>query len=227
MQLREKMFLDRRDAGRVLARTIQGSEISCDYQDGIVLALPRGGVPVAYEVARVLGLPMDIFVVRKLEVPGLGELAMGAVASDGTIAINSAIIEELRIPEEAIEAEIEREKLEIRRRESAYRNGRPPARIEGRAAILVDDGLATGASMLAAVRAVQPKTRKVIVAVPVAPNGTCKEIRKEVDQLICARMPWPFYSVGSFYRNFEQTTDDEVRTLLSEVRNDQDELGAA
>ncbi len=227
MQLREKVFRDRREAGRVLARTIQASEISCDCQDGIVLGLPRGGVPVAYEVARALGLPLDIFVVRKLEVPGLEELAMGAVASDGTVTINSAIVEEFRIREEAIEAEIERETLEIKRRESAYRNGRPAARIEGRMVILVDDGLATGASMLAAVRALRPRVRKVIVAVPVASHSTCNELRHQVDQLICARTPWPFYSVGSFYRDFEQTTDEEVRTLLSEARNDQEALWAA
>jgi putative phosphoribosyl transferase len=227
MRLRERAFQDRRDAGRVLARTIQASEISCDCQDGIVLGLPRGGVPVAYEVAHTLGLPLDIFVVRKLEVPSLGELAMGMVASDGTVAINSAIVQELHISEEAIEAEVERAKLEIERRENTYRNGRPPARIEGRMAILVDDGLATGASMLAAVRVLRPKARKVIVAVPVAANSTCNKLRNEVDQLICARIPWPFYSVRGFFRNFEQTTDEEVRTLLSEARNDQEALWAA
>ena len=227
MRLRERAFQDRRDAGRVLARTIQASGISCDCQDGIVLGLPRGGVPVAYEVAHTLGLPLDIFVVRKLEVPSLGELAMGMVASDGTVAINSAIVQELHISEEAIEAEVERAKLEIERRENTYGNGRPPARIEGRMAILVDDGLATGASMLAAVRVLRPKARKVIVAVPVAANSTCNKLRNEVDQLICARIPWPFYSVRGFFRNFEQTTDEEVRTLLSEARNDQEALWAA
>jgi putative phosphoribosyl transferase len=227
MRLREKVFRDRRAAGRVLAQTIQASEISCDCQDGIVLGLPRGGVPVAYEVAHTLGLPLDIFVVRKLEVPGLGELAMGMVASDGTVAINSAIVQELRISEEGIEAEVERAKLEIKRRENSYRNGRPPARIEGRMAILVDDGLATGASMLATVRALRPKARKVIVAVPVASNSTCNELRNEVDQLICARTSWSFLSVRGFFQNFEQTTDEEVRTLLSEARNDQEALWAA
>jgi predicted phosphoribosyltransferase len=227
MQLREKLFQDRRDAGRVLARTIQASEISCDCQDGVVLGLPRGGVPVAYEVARALGLPLDIFEVRKLEVPGLGELAMGAVASDGTVAINSQIIQEFRITEEAIEAEVERETLEIKRREGAYRDRHPPVRFEGRMAILVDDGLATGASMLAAVRALRPRARKVVVAVPIAANGTCNQLRNQVDQLICARIPWPFYSVGSFYRNFEPTTDEDVCTLLSAARNDQEALWAA
>jgi putative phosphoribosyl transferase len=227
MQLREKVFQDRKDAGRVLALTIQASEISCDCQDGIVLGLPRGGVPVAYEVAHTLGLPLDIFVVRKLEVPGLEELAMGTVASDGTVAINSAIIQELRISEEAIRAELERAKLEIKRQENTYRNGRPPARIDGRMAILVDDGLASGASMLPTVRALRPKARKVIVAVPVAANSTCNELRNEVDQLFCARIPRPFSSLRGFFRNFEQTTDEDVRTLLSEARNDQEALWAA
>jgi putative phosphoribosyl transferase len=227
MPLREKMFQDRRDAGRVLARAIQAAEVSRECQDAIVLGLPRGGVPVAYEVARALHLPLDIFVVRKLGVPGLGELAMGAVASDGTVALNLAIIAEFRISQEAIDSAAQREKLEIERRESAYRTGRLPARIEGRTAILVDDGLATGASMLAAARALRPRARKVIVAVPVAANSTCDELSHEVDQMICARIPWPFYSVGSFYRNFEQTTEEEVRTLLAQARNDQEALRAA
>jgi putative phosphoribosyl transferase len=227
MQLREKVFQDRKDAGRVLALTIQASEISCDCQDGIVLGLPRGRVPVAYEVAHTLDLPLDIFVVRKLEVPGLEELAMGTVASDGTVTVNSAIIQELRISEEAIRAEVERAKLEIKRQENTYRNGRPPARIDGRMAILVDDGLASGASMLPAVRALRPNARKVIVAVPVAANSTCNELRNEVDQLICTRIPRPFSSLRGFFRNFEQTTDEDVRTLLSEARNDQEALWAA
>jgi putative phosphoribosyl transferase len=159
-------------------------------------------VPVAYEVAHTLGLPVDIFVVRKLEVPGLEELAMGTVASDGTVAMNSAIIQELRISEEAIRAEVERAKREIKRQENTYRNGRPPARIDGRMAILVDDGLASGASMLLAVRALRPNARKVIVAVPVAANNTCYELRYEVDQLICARIPRPFSSRGGLLSEF-------------------------
>ncbi len=214
------MFEDRRDAGRALARSFRESEASRDAQDAIVLGLPRGGVPVAYEVAHALDLPLDVFIVRKLGVPGQGELAMGAIASDGTVAINLAVIEEFRIPQDAIGAAAEREKLEIERREVAYRNGRPPARIEGRAVIVVDDGVATGASMLAAARALRRRARKVIVAVPVAANSTCNELRKEVDEIVCVRIPWPFYSVGSFYRNFEQTTDEEVRTLLSQARGD-------
>jgi putative phosphoribosyl transferase len=213
-------FQDRRDAGRELARTILASAAGRDCQDGIVLGLPRGGVPVAYEVALALGLPLDIFVVRKLGVPGFGELAMGAVASDGTVATNEAIIHEFRISQEVIDATAERERRELERRERTYRNGRPPAQIKGRLVILVDDGLATGASMRAAVRAVRPRARKVVVAVPVAASSTCQELRREADEVICASVSRHFYSVGSFYRNFEQTTDAEVCALLEKARHD-------
>ena len=227
MLFRAELFQDRRDAGLVLARAIQEWDMARDWRDGIVLGLPRGGVPVAYEVARTLDLPLDILVVRKLGVPGLGELAMGAVASDGTVAMNAAVLDEFRIPVEAVEAAAAREKVEIERRELAYRNGRLPARIEGRTALLVDDGLATGASMLAAVRSVRPRAREVLVAVPVASESTCKEFRGEVDHMICARIRTPFYSVGSFYRNFEQTSDEEVCTLLSQARDGRQRWPAA
>ncbi len=220
MAFREEVFQDRREAGRVLARVIQASAMALDCQDGIVLGLPRGGVPVAYEVARALDLPLDIVVVRKLGVPGFGELAMGAVASDGTVSINQAVLEEYRIPPEVVDAAVEREKGEIERRERAYRNGRLPLPIEGSLAILVDDGLATGASMLAAVRAVRPRARKVTVAVPVATTETCDQLRNEVDHVICARVPRRFYSVGSFYQDFEQTTDEEVSKLLAKAANE-------
>jgi putative phosphoribosyl transferase len=216
----DKEFEDRRHAGRVLARSFLSSEAARDAQDGIVLGLPRGGVPVAYEVACALDLPLDVFIVRKLGVPGFAELAMGAIASDGTVAMNQAVIQEFGITQDAMDAVAEQEKLEMERRELAYRNGRPPARIEGRMAILVDDGVATGASMLAAARALRRRARKVIVAVPVAARSTCEKLRTEVDEVICARIPWLFHSVGSFYQNFEQTTDEEVRTLLSQARAD-------
>ncbi len=216
----DKEFEDRRDAGRVLARFFLASEAARDAQDGIVLGLPRGGVPVAYEVARALDLPLDVFVVRKLGVPGFAELAMGAITTDGTVAMNQAVIQEFGITQDAIDAVAQQEKLEIERRELAYRNGRPAARIEGRTAILVDDGVATGASMLAAARALRRNARKVIVAIPVAARGTCEKLRTEVDEVICACLPWQFYSVGSFYQNFEQTTDEEVCTLLSQSRAD-------
>jgi len=231
MSCRAEFFQDRRDAGRLLARALQEasqeSDIARDWQDGIVLGLPRGGVPVAYEVARALDLPLDILVVRKLGVAGVEELAMGAVASDGTVTINAAVLAEFNIPLEEIDAAAQREKGEIERRERAYRNGRLPARIEGRMVLLVDDGLATGASMLAAVRSVRPRAREVIVAVPVAAESTYNELHGEVDELICAHIATSFHSVGSFYRNFEQTTEEEVCTLLSQARNGQQQWPAA
>jgi predicted phosphoribosyltransferase len=154
----------------------------------------------------------------------MAELAMGAIATDGALALNAAIIHEFRIPVAVIDATVEQEKHEVERRERAYRNGHSPERIEGRFAILVDDGLATGASMLAAVRAVRPHACKVMVAVPVAAQSTCNDFRHEVEHVICVRIPWPFYSVGSFYRNFEQTSDAEVCSLLSKARDDRGKL---
>ena len=231
MPCRAQFFQDRRDAGRLLARALQEasqqSDMARDWHDGIVLGLPRGGVPVAYEVARALDLPLDILVVRKLGVAGVEELAMGAVASDGTVTINAAVLAEFNIPLEEIDAAAQREKGEIERRERAYRNGRLPARIEGRIVVLVDDGLATGASMLAAVRSVRPRAREVIVAVPVAAESTYNELHGEVDEIVCARIATPFYSVGSFYKNFEQTTEEEVCTLLSQARDGQQRWPAA
>jgi putative phosphoribosyl transferase len=231
MPCRPEFFQDRRDAGRILARAIQDasqeSDMARDWQDGIVLGLPRGGVPVAYEVARALELPLDILVVRKLGVAGLEELAMGAVASDGTVAINAPVLNEFNIPLEKVDAAVQREMVEIERRERAYRNGRPPARIEDRMVILVDDGLATGASMLAAVRSVRPRAREVMVAVPVAAESTYNELHGEVDEIVCSRIATPFYSVGSFYKNFEQTTEEEVCTLLSQARDGQQRWAAA
>lgn len=210
------MFQDRRAAGRVLARTIANLH---DHEDAIVFGLPRGGVPVAYEVACELNLPLDIVVVRKLGVPGQEELAMGAIASGGTAAINASVVREFGIPPEVIEAVAKREELEIKRREDAYRNGVPQIPVEGRTAILVDDGLATGASMVAAARALRPLARQVIVAVPVAAKSTCNEIRGEVDRIICVTTPQSFLAVGMFYRDFAQTTDEEVRSLLFRARN--------
>jgi putative phosphoribosyl transferase len=231
MLCRAELFQDRRDAGRILARAIQEAsqetDLARDWQDAIVLGLPRGGVPVAYEVAHALDLPLDILIVRKLGVEGAEELAMGAVASDGTMAINADVLNEFNIPREKVEAAAQRERVEIEHRERRYRNGRPPSRIDGRIVILVDDGLATGASMLAAARSVRPRAKEVIVAVPVAAESTYQELRAAVDQIICARIATPFHSVGSFYGNFDQTTDQEVSDLLSQALNDQKRLRAA
>jgi len=212
------IFQDRRDAGRVLARAV--AELH-DLGDAIVLGLPRGGVPVAYEVALELNLPLDVFVVRKLGVPGEEELAMGVIASGGTVVMNRSVVQQLDISPEVIEAVSSREKLEIERRERVYRDGCSPIQVEGRTVILIDDGLATGASMLAAARALHLRARQVIVAVPVAAERTCEELRKEVDQIICLTTPQPFFAVGAFYRNFIQTTDEEVRSLLSQARSRQ------
>jgi predicted phosphoribosyltransferase len=213
------VFQDRRDAGRILARDVAKVP---DLHDAVVLGLPRGGVPVADEVARALNLPLDVFIVRKLGVPGQEELAMGAIASGGTVVINQRIVDELGIRDSTINAVAEREKIEIERREQAYRDGRPPTPLQGRTVILIDDGLATGSTMLAAVRALRPHARRVIVAVPVAAKSTCAELRSEADLVICARTPQPFFAVGSFYRNFQQTTDDEVRAILSPARSQPD-----
>ena len=210
------LFRDRREAGRLLSRALEAFR---GRSDAVVLALPRGGVPVAYEVAQELRLPLDIFIVRKLGVPGQEELAMGAVASGGMIVVNQAIVEDLAISDEEINAIAEREKREIERREREYRNGYPPVQVEGQTAILIDDGLATGASMRAAARALRPRARKVVVAVPVASERTCNELRAEVDQVMCATTPQPFFAVGMFYRDFEQTTDEEVRELLAQARD--------
>ena len=212
------MFQDRRDAGKKLAWAIEALR---DWTDTIVLGLPRGGVPIAYEVSTRLNLPLDIFIVRKLGMPGREELAIGAIASDGPVVINQSVVDTLGVSPEAVEAAVEREKLEIKRRERAYREGRPPEPIEGRTALLIDDGLATGASMLAAVRALRPRAREIVVAVPVAAEETCDEIRREVNQIICCATPRPFIAVGMFYSNFEQTTDEEVRTLLAQARGRQ------
>lgn len=190
-----------------------------DLQNAIVLGLPRGGVPVAYEVACQLNLPLDVSIVRKVGVPEEEELAMGAVASGGTVVISPSIVHSLGISPEIVQAAIHREEIEIECRERAYREGRPPLRADGRTAILVDDGLATGASMLAAVRALRPRAERVIVAVPVAAEITCKKLRAEVAEVICVDTPERFFAVGAFYRDFSQTSDEEVRSLLSKARN--------
>ncbi|HVT99228.1 MAG TPA: phosphoribosyltransferase [Acidobacteriaceae bacterium] len=216
------IFQDRRHAGQALARLVHlESADDLASGDGIVLGLPRGGVPVAFEVARELRLPLDVFVVRKLGVPGQEELAMGAVASGGVIVLQKDVIAAYRIDQETIDKAVAREHLEIKRRENAFRQGRPPLDLRCHTIILVDDGLATGATMKAAVRALRPIARRMIVAIPVAASGTCEEVRKLVDRLICIECPEFFHAVGEFYRNFDQTTDDEVCSLLAQARQEQ------
>ncbi len=186
-----------------------------ERNDVVVLALPRGGVPVGYEVAHALHAPLDVFVVRKLGTPGQEELAMGALASGGITVLNREVVQALGIPQQTIEAVIAREQPELERREREYRNGRPAAEVGGRTVILVDDGLATGSSMRVAAKALKKKSAaQIVVAVPVASPSTCAEFEAEVDKVICATTPEPFWAVGQWYRNFSQTTDEEVRELL-------------
>ena len=206
------VFADRRDAGRALAKALREQ---ATFENAIVLALPRGGVPVAYEVATELHLPLDVFIVRKLGVPFEPELAMGAVASGGIVVLNEQVLRLYSIRREAVDAAITREQEEIVRREVAYREGRPPAQVSGRTVMVIDDGLATGATMKAAIRALRPVAARMTVAVPVAAAGTCEQIRQEVDQLISLECPESFSAVGEFYREFEPTSDDEVRALLA------------
>ena len=184
--------------------------------DVLVLALPRGGVPVAYEVARALGAPLDVFIVRKLGVPGYEELAMGAVATGGVRVLNEHVVAGLGIPPYVIEAVAAWEQEELTRRERLYRGDRPAPEVTGRTIMLVDDGLATGATMHAAIKALrQQEPAGIVVAVPTASPDTCEEMRTEVDDVICAITPEPFHSVGLWYEDFSQTTDEEVRELLA------------
>ena len=207
-------FADRRDAGRRLAAALTRLKGT----DAIVLALPRGGVPVAYEIAAALDLPLDVFIVRKLGVPGHRELAMGAIASGGARVLNQDLIDDLRIPARAVEAVVAEEERELRRREQQYASQRRVP-LEGRTVVLVDDGLATGATMRAAILAVrQQKAERVIVAVPVGAPPTCADLAHEADELICLREPEFFGAVGQWYRRFDQTSDDEVTALLESAR---------
>jgi predicted phosphoribosyltransferase len=209
-------FRDRREAGQQLARHLAQY---ANRPDVVVLALPRGGVPVAYEVATALDAPLDVFVVRKLGLPGYEEFAMGAVASGGVRVLNQEVVEGLRIPPQIIEAVTRRELEELERRERAYRGDRPPLDVRGKTVILVDDGLATGSTMRAAAQALRQKgPARIVVAVPAGSVETCNEFRSEVDDIVCAITPEPFYAVGLWYHDFAQTSDEEVRALLEAAR---------
>jgi predicted phosphoribosyltransferase len=209
----EKRFRDRREAGRLLAARLSAY---AGRPGVLVLALPRGGVPVAAEVARALEAPLDVFVVRKLGVPGHEEFALGAIATGGVRVLNDDVVRTLRIPAHVIDAVTAKEQEELARRERVYRGDRPPLDVRGRTVILVDDGLATGATMHAAIRALrQQQPARIVVAVPTASRETCDELRTEVDDVICATTPDPFYAVGLWYEDFSQTTDEEVRELLA------------
>ncbi|HJQ25551.1 MAG TPA: phosphoribosyltransferase [Blastocatellia bacterium] len=211
-----RAFRDRSEAGRVLAEHLKPY---ANRREVLVLALPRGGVPVAFEVARALGAPLDVFLVRKLGVPGHEELAMGAIASGGVRVLNEEVVRALRIADQVIDAVAAREQQELERRALAYRGDAPAHEVGGRTVILIDDGLATGSTMRAAVEAIrQQQPARLVVAVPVAAASTCAALGAEVDEIVCARTPEPFQAVGLWYEDFAQTTDEEVRDLLERAR---------
>ena len=208
-----RVFRDRHEAGQALAELLSAHR---GDEDVMVLGLARGGVPVAWEVAAALGAPLDAFIVRKLGAPGHEELATGALASGGSVVLNDDIIRDLEVSPEQLQQVVERETRELERRESAYRGGRAPLDVTGRTVILVDDGLATGASMFAAVDAIRRRDpKRIIVAVPAAPESTCRELASMVDDVVCATMPFPFRAVGESFWDFRQVPDDEVRALLA------------
>jgi putative phosphoribosyl transferase len=212
------IFLDRVEAGRMLAEKLAAY---AGLRDVLVLALPRGGVPVAFQVARKLKALLDIFLVRKLGVPGQEELAMGAIATGNVRVVNQDVVKRLRIPEHVIKAVAQKEERELRRREQFYRGNRPALEVRGKTVILVDDGLATGSSMYAAVTALRRQAPgRIVVAVPAAAPATCEAFQQLVDEIVCAVTPEPFYSVGSWYHDFSQTTDEEVRNLLEQLTLD-------
>jgi predicted phosphoribosyltransferase len=209
------LFKDRGDAGRKLAQKLSKY---ANRTDVVVLGLPRGGVPVAFEVAKALAAPLDIFLVRKLGVPGHEELAMGAIASGGVRVLNNSVVQTLEIPDELIDWAAAKEQQELERRERAYRGDRPKPDVHRQTVILVDDGLATGASMRAAVAALRTQApASIVVAVPTAAAETCAQFEDEVDDIICASTPEPFWGVGAWYEDFSQTTDAEVRELIAQA----------
>lgn len=215
------LFDNRVDAGRQLARALSGY---AGRSDLMVLALPRGGVPVGYQVARALNAPLDVLIVRKLGTPGHEELAMGAVASGGVRVLNQDIVTAYRIDAATLEAVTARERQELERRERLYRGDRPYPALEGRCLIVVDDGIATGATLRAGLAALRPQRPAcLVVAVPLAPRDTVERLRAEADQVVCLKMPEPFYAVGQGYRDFSQTSDAEVRELLARAQAERSE----
>lgn len=208
----DQRFRDRREAGRVLAGELRHLKGAPGL---LVLALPRGGMPVAHEVAEALGAPMDVFLVRKLGVPGHPELAMGAIGSGGVRVLNRDVLTMFGVPPEVIDDVSRREEMELARREREYRGTRPEPEVRGRTVVLVDDGLATGSTMRAAAEAIRAAgPARLVVSAPVGAAETCAELRRHADEVVCARTPDPFQAVGLWYADFEQTTDAEVRSLL-------------
>ena len=208
-------FFNRTEAGQFLAENLV---TYANRSDVIVLALPRGGVPVAARVAKELNAPLDVFVVRKLGLPGHPELAMGAIASGGVRVFNGEVVNALRIPDEVIDAVSAEELVELQRRENVYLPGLPPLDVEGKTIIVVDDGIATGSTMLAAVSALrQLSAARIVVAAPVIAASACREIQRQADEVVAALIPERFYAVGQWYEDFSQTSDEEVRDLLTKT----------
>jgi putative phosphoribosyl transferase len=214
-EARAMLFGDRRDAGKRLARRLDGLELL----NPVVLGVPRGGVVVAYEVSRALDAPLDVLIPRKIGAPSNPEMAIGALAQDGTLVVDQALVAAMGVPEAYIREEAERQQVEIGRRLSLYRQGAPAIGLEGAAVIVVDDGIATGATILAALRGLRSaRPAKVILCVPVAPPDTLQRLLPEADEIICLATPDPFYAVGQFYRHFDQTLDEEVVDLIKRRR---------
>ena len=210
-----RSFADRRDAGRFLAQKLRGF---ANRDDAMVLALPRGGVPVAYEIASALNLPMDVLVIRKLGAPSNAELAIGAISSGGGRVLNLALIERLGVTPEMLELVTAQERQELERRERLYRGDRPPVEVAGQTLLLVDDGLATGASMRAAVQALRPhRPSSMVVAVPVGARDTCRKMALEVEEIVCGRCPKDLSAIGMWYGDFSQTSDEEVAELMGHL----------
>ena len=211
-----KLFTNRTEAGKQLAASLQNIS-----KNAIVLAVPRGGVVVGFEVAHALNIPLDIIITKKIGAPENPELAIGAVAEDGSYLLDDKLVRMLGIPQSYIKAEVERQKAEIKRRLKSYRNDAPSPEIAGREVILVDDGVATGSTLKAALRSLRNRGAKpIVVAVPVGPTETVTELKKEADRVICLLTPKPFYAIGEFYEDFEQTTDEEVVELLKRCKQE-------